>query len=133
LGVFREGNYSCGDDNPCPYHRICGRFFLFEYGAGRQSQIRARRAAVLTLLAGTRRQRWSLAIIASAFVFCVTVAMKAQVLASQDLYLHISIGRWILANHSIPDHGIFSASMPDAPWVAHEWLASVGLGSCTIT
>ena len=53
--------------------------------------------------------------------------MKAQVLASQDLYLHISIGRWILANHSIPDHGIFSASMPDAPWVAHEWLASVGL------
>jgi hypothetical protein len=78
-------------------------------------------------LAGTRRQRWSLAIIVSAFVFCVTVAMRAQVLASQDLYLHISVGRWILANHSIPDHGIFSASMPDAPWVAHEWLASVGL------
>jgi len=42
----------------------------------------------------------------------------AGVLASQDLYLHIAVGRWILANHSIPDHGIFSASMPDAPWVA---------------
>ena len=52
--------------------------------------------------------------------------MRAQVIASQDLYLHISVGRWILANRAIPDHGIFSASMPDAPWVAHEWLASVG-------
>jgi len=71
--------------------------------------------------------RWALAITVGAFVFCVTVAMKAQVLATQDLYLHISIGRWILANRLIPDHDIFSASMSGAPWVAHEWLASVGL------
>ena len=55
--------------------------------------------------------------------------MKAQVLASQDLYLHISVGRWILTNRLIPDHGIFSATMPTAPWVAHEWLAAVGLAS----
>jgi hypothetical protein len=51
--------------------------------------------------------------------------MQSRVLTTQDLYLHISIGRWILAHHSVPDHGIFSASMPDAPWVAHEWLSSV--------
>jgi hypothetical protein len=68
-----------------------------------------------------------LAIIVGAFVFCVTVAMRAQVIASQDLYLHISIGRWILANREVPDHGIFSGSMPDVPWVAHEWLAAAGL------
>ena len=61
-----------------------------------------------------------------ALVFCVTILLRTQVLASQDLYLHISIGRWILANRAVPDHGIFSASMPDAPWVAHEWLSSVG-------
>ena len=52
--------------------------------------------------------------------------MQAWVLSSQDLYLHISVGRWILAHHSVPDHGIFSASIPNAPWVAHEWLASLG-------
>jgi hypothetical protein len=63
---------------------------------------------------------------AGAVVFCVTISLRTQILASQDLYLHISIGRWILANRLIPDHGIFSASMPAAPWVAHEWLASVG-------
>lgn len=60
-----------------------------------------------------------------AFVFCITAAMKSQILASQDLYLHIATGRWILANHLVPDHGIFSATMPNAPWVAHEWLAAV--------
>jgi hypothetical protein len=77
-------------------------------------------------LAGSGRSGWSLAIVVGAVVFCATVAMRAQVLASQDLYLHIAVGRWILANRAIPDHGIFSASMPDAPWVAHEWLASAG-------
>jgi hypothetical protein len=51
--------------------------------------------------------------------------MQSRVLTTQDLYLHISVGRWILAHHSVPDHGIFSFSMPDAPWVAHEWLSAV--------
>src|SRR5438046_9432358 len=52
--------------------------------------------------------------------------MRAQILASPDLYLHIASGRWIIEHRQIPDSGIFSGSMPDAPWVAHEWLASVG-------
>lgn len=68
---------------------------------------------------------WALGIVAGAFVFCATLASLAQVLATQDLYLHIYAGRWILANGRIPDHDIFSGSMLGAPWVAHEWLASV--------
>ena len=77
--------------------------------------------------AGAASPAGTLAIAVAAAVFCATVAMKAQVFASQDLYLHISVGRWILANRLIPDHGIFSATMPTEPWVAHEWLAAVGL------
>src|SRR5574341_256236 len=68
---------------------------------------------------------WALGLVVGAFVFGATLASRAQVLASQDLYLHISIGRWILANGRIPDHDVFSGSMPGAPWVQHEWLASV--------
>ena len=71
------------------------------------------------------RPHWALGVAVGAFVFCVTVATSAKVLRSQDLYLHISTGRWIIANGAVPDRGIFSASMPDAPWVAHEWLAGV--------
>lgn len=71
--------------------------------------------------------RLALAFIVGAVVFCATIAMRSQILASQDLYLHISIGRWILAHHQFPDHGIFSATRSAVPWMADEWLASVGL------
>jgi hypothetical protein len=71
-------------------------------------------------------RRCALGAAVGAFAFCITIAMQERVLTSQDLFLHISIGNWILAHHSIPDYGIFSASMPNAPWVAHEWLSGVG-------
>lgn len=60
-----------------------------------------------------------------AFVFCATIMMRTQVLQSQDLYLHIETGRWIAAHLAVPDHGLFSGSKPDAPWIAHEWLAAL--------
>lgn len=50
--------------------------------------------------------------------------MKAQILATPDLYLHIATGRFILTHHVVPDYGIFSGSLPAVPWVQHEWLAS---------
>jgi hypothetical protein len=53
--------------------------------------------------------------------------MKTRVLATQDLYLHIATGRWILAHGAIPNHDVFSAGgMAGTPWVAHEWLVAVG-------
>jgi hypothetical protein len=73
------------------------------------------------------RPRLALAFVVGAVVFCGTIAMRAQILASQDLYLHISIGRWILSHHRFPDHGIFSATRAAVPWMADEWLASTGL------
>ena len=58
-------------------------------------------------------------------VFCASLAMRWQILGElQDLYYHIVVGRWTLAHLAIPDRGLFSGSLPDAPWLAHEWLAS---------
>ncbi len=51
--------------------------------------------------------------------------MRARVLLTQDLYLHITVGRWIAEHRQVPVTGIFSGSMPDAPWLAHEWLSSL--------
>lgn len=53
--------------------------------------------------------------------------MRAHILATQDLYLHIATGRWILTHRQIPYHDVFSSSVAGVPWVAHEWLASVGM------
>ena len=57
-------------------------------------------------------------------VFCASLAMRSRILETQDLYYHIVVGRWTLAHLAIPDRGLFSGSLPDAPWLAHEWLAS---------
>ena len=41
-------------------------------------------------------------------------------LADPDTYWHIAVGHWIIQHGTVPDHGIFSSTMPDAPWVAHS-------------
>lgn len=69
---------------------------------------------------------WMLATAVSTLFFCATLFMRARILTTQDLYLHIAVGRWIRIHHLVPDRGIFSGSMADAPWLAHEWLASLG-------
>jgi len=71
--------------------------------------------------------RWPLAVAVSAVVVCATTAMRVRVLETQDLYLHIATGRWILTHRQIPYHDIFSFSIPGAPWVVHEWLAALGM------
>ncbi len=65
----------------------------------------------------------------AAVVFFATLAMRARVLMSPDIYLHIAVGRWIYAHKSAPSHGVLSGTMSDAPWQAHEWLASLGMSS----
>ena len=51
----------------------------------------------------------------------------ARCLHDPDTYLHIAVGRWIIAHRAVPHHGIFSGTMAQAPWVAHEWLGEVVL------
>src|ERR1700744_4489609 len=72
---------------------------------------------------------WFVASIVGVLTLCATLFMWSRVLTSQDLYLHISVGHWILQHHAVPDHGIFSGSRPDAPWLAHEWLASLAIAA----
>ena len=70
---------------------------------------------------GARRLASAIAVAA----FCASLAMRSRILETQDVYYHIIVGRWTLAHAAIPDRGLFSGSLPDAPWLAHEWLASV--------
>src|SRR5437867_3227733 len=43
-----------------------------------------------------------------------------RVIGDPDSYWHIAVGRWIIAHRAVPREGIFSATMPHVPWVAHE-------------
>ena len=69
--------------------------------------------------------RPSLPLLLGLAIFLHIVAYAGTVLGDPDTYWHIAIGRSILTNHAVPHHGIFSGTMWDAPWVAHEWLGEV--------
>jgi len=69
----------------------------------------------------------SLSLVMAMLIYVQIMFGAGRVLADPDTYLHIVIGRWMLSNNQIPRTGIFSGTMADAPWVAHEWLAEVAL------
>lgn len=57
--------------------------------------------------------------------YVTALARGSALLADPDVYLHIAVGRWIIANRVVPHEDIFSYSMYGAPWVPHEWLSEV--------
>lgn len=48
-----------------------------------------------------------------------------SLLSDADIGWHIRTGDWILTNHTVPTHDLFSFSKPGAPWFAWEWLSDV--------
>ena len=46
-------------------------------------------------------------------------------LSDCDTGWHIRTGEWILANHQVPLHDIFSFSKPNSLWYAWEWLTDI--------
>jgi hypothetical protein len=67
----------------------------------------------------------SLPLLVGFVVFAATLGWARHLLYDPDIYLHVAVGRWILAHDAIPHHDLFSYSMPGAPWVPHEWLTEV--------
>jgi hypothetical protein len=46
-------------------------------------------------------------------------------LSDCDTGWHIRTGEWIVSNHLVPTHDVFSFSKPDGVWFAWEWLSDV--------
>ncbi|HEY4044139.1 MAG TPA: hypothetical protein VGM32_20160, partial [Rhodopila sp.] len=78
-----------------------------------------------TLSLGRSRYGLSLPLIFAVCLYGLIAGHGGAVLHDPDTYLHIAIGRWIMAHRAVPFHGIFSGTMAQAPWVAHEWLGEV--------
>lgn len=65
-------------------------------------------------------RHWSAAILLLAvFASCVPTNPSA------DMWWHLSTGRYILQNHSVPHADPFSLTISGRPWTAHEWLSGV--------
>ena len=81
------------------------------------------RMRVLHILAGLRVS-WPLIVGAAAFLFLIH---EPAVLNDPDVFWHIKVGEWILANGAIPRVDYFSHTMSGAGWHPHEWLAQIVL------
>jgi hypothetical protein len=55
------------------------------------------------------------------------LALAAQPNTDPDLWWHLRTGQWILENRAVPHADPFSSTHDGTPWVAHEWLADIGL------
>lgn len=55
----------------------------------------------------------------------LTALLSQAPMNDPDTLWHIRVGEWMLSNQRIPRTDPFSHSLPNAPWVAHEWLAEV--------
>ena len=51
--------------------------------------------------------------------------LKSLFSLDPDFGWHLTSGQYIL-EHGIPRHDIYSYTMPEFPWIHHEWLADVG-------
>ena len=67
----------------------------------------------------------SLPLLLGLLVYTKAILSGGAVIHDADPYWHIATGRWIIANHTVPTHDVFSFSMPGAPWKSPEWLAEL--------
>lgn len=88
------------------------------------ARIRAGMTDTVPPAASNRVSVW-LPLLVGLAAFAPTLGWARHVLHDPDIYLHVAVGRWIVAHHAVPHHDLFSYSMPGAPWVPHEWLAEV--------
>ena len=48
-----------------------------------------------------------------------------------DFFWHLRVGQWILEHHAIPSHDLFTYTVSNHRFVAHEWLSEVIMAAIT--
>ncbi len=48
-----------------------------------------------------------------------------QPVTDPDFWWHLTTGNWILAQHAIPRHDLFTFTVSNHRWITHEWLSEV--------
>ena len=60
----------------------------------------------------------------------VTVLMAAiQPVTDPDFWWHLTTGNWILSHHAVPHQDLYTFTVSDHRWIAHEWLSEVILAA----
>src|SRR3989475_7459597 len=52
-----------------------------------------------------------------------------QPVTDPDFWWHITTGNWILTNHAVPRHDLYTFTVSNHRWITHEWLSEVILAA----
>jgi hypothetical protein len=58
-------------------------------------------------------------------VLVSSLALFVKPVTDTDFWLHAVVGRWIVQHGRLPAHDLFTYTVPDHPWVNHEYLSEV--------
>jgi hypothetical protein len=56
-------------------------------------------------------------------VLVTSLALLIRPVTDPDFWLHVTTGRWIVEHARLPAHDLFTYTVPDHPWVNHEYLS----------
>src|SRR5438034_11022831 len=59
----------------------------------------------------------------AAAVVLLSAAVGLDALGDPDVWWHLRLGDWIVANHRVPGGELFSYTAAGHPLLAHEWLS----------
>ncbi|HEY2416443.1 MAG TPA: hypothetical protein VGH84_00880, partial [Steroidobacteraceae bacterium] len=59
------------------------------------------------------------------FIYALLVLTGDHLLIDPDTMWQITVGRWILDHHAVPETDIYSFTMRGQPWISTQWLAQV--------
>jgi hypothetical protein len=71
------------------------------------------------------RPRWQITAAWCSLVCAVVALFGLAPLAGLDLWMHLTLGRWIWAHGWVPSTDPFSYITEGQPFIAHSWLAEV--------
>ena len=62
------------------------------------------------------------------FIICSCLGMMIFTRSDSDHFWHLTAGKYMLKNHTILTHDIFSWFVNGKYWMSHEWLSEITLG-----
>jgi hypothetical protein len=64
-------------------------------------------------------------------ILLIAIVPVTGAVSDPDFFWHLRVGQWIIDHRAIPTHDLFTYTVPDHRFVAHEWLSEVIMAAIT--
>jgi hypothetical protein len=85
--------------------------------SGKESAIEVVRAHLLRV--------FPFQVVLATIVLAVPFLLARTGMNDPDIWWHLRNAEYLIQHHQIPDHDMYSFTLPEYPWINHEWLSEV--------